>query len=299
MVNFQAIKSAIYSLVAASRTASRLKAGVDEMPFWVLLAGGGVAMLFFFIAAWSTPGVSITQASLVALLGTLWLGLAGLIVAQCTGLTDISPVSGIALISVTMMMMVLNGNIAAAMIVTLAAAIAIGQSADMMQDLKTGFMLGSRPLIQQLVQFGTSWLGPILSFVVIYVLWSSGAGGSHGFGPDSSLPAPQATALMSIIEAIQNNTVPSDKYILGTIIGILLGTAQVASLGVLAGLAMYLPFSITLGYGLGCLTQIVISQRKGKSFIENKLVPLAAGLIIGEALMGVGYAVYEIIQSTG
>jgi len=299
MVNFQAIKSAIYSLVAASRTASRLKAGVDEMPFWVLLAGGGVAMLFFFIAAWSTPGVSITQASLVALLGTLWLGLAGLIVAQCTGLTDISPVSGIALISVTMMMMVLNGNIAAAMIVTLAAAIAIGQSADMMQDLKTGFMLGSRPLIQQLVQFGTSWLGPILSFVVIYVLWSSGAGGSHGFGPDSSLPAPQATALMSIIEAIQNNTVPSDKYILGTIIGILLGTAPVASLGVLAGLAMYLPFSITLGYGLGCLTQIVISQRKGKSFIENKLVPLAAGLIIGEALMGVGYAVYEIIQSTG
>jgi len=253
-------------------------------------------MLFFFIAAVSTSGVSITQASLVALLGTLWLGLAGLIVAQCTGLTDISPVSGIALISVTMMMVILNGNIGAAMLVTLAAAIAIGQSADMMQDIKTGFMLGSRPLIQQLVQFGTSWLGAILSFFVIYVLWSSGAGGSHGFGPGSSLPAPQATALMSVIEAVQNNTVPSDKYILGAIIGILLGTAPVASLGVLAGLAMYLPFSITLGYGLGCLTQMVITQHKGEVFSENKLVPLAAGLIIGEALMGVGYAIYEIIH---
>ncbi|RKZ40507.1 MAG: peptide transporter [Gammaproteobacteria bacterium] len=296
VVNFQAIKGAIYSLIVASRISSLHNTGTDEMPFWVLLLGGGAAMLFFFIAAVSTSGVSITQASLVALLGTLWLGLAGLIVAQCTGLTDISPVSGIALISVTMMMVILNGNIGAAMLVTLAAAIAIGQSADMMQDIKTGFMLGSRPLIQQLVQFGTSWLGAILSFFVIYVLWSSGAGGSHGFGPGSSLPAPQATALMSVIEAVQNNTVPSDKYILGAIIGILLGTAPVASLGVLAGLAMYLPFSITLGYGLGCLTQMVITQHKGEVFSENKLVPLAAGLIIGEALMGVGYAIYEIIH---
>ena len=85
-----------------------------------------------------TPGVSLVQAIVSAVVGTLWLGLAGLIVAQATGMTDISPMSGMALIS--------DAN---DVYVTLLAQwswaslfVAIGQGADMMQDLKTGFMLG-------------------------------------------------------------------------------------------------------------------------------------------------------------
>ncbi|EDN70315.1 Oligopeptide transporter OPT superfamily [Beggiatoa sp. PS] len=302
VVSFPAIKSAIHSLAAASRTARHNTDGIigrDEIPFGVLLVGGISAIVFFFIATWSTPGVTLVQATIVAILGTLWLGLAGLIVAQCTGLTDISPISGIALISVTIMMVILNGNVAAAMLVTLAVAIAIGQSADMMQDLKTGFMVGSRPILQQIVQFSVSWIGVIVAIIVLYVLWSNGPGGQNGFGPGSSLPAPQAAVLVSVIEAIQNNTVPIDKFLLGGMAGILLGAAPVAGLGVLVGLAMYLPFSITLGYGLGCLTQMFIAKQKGKAFIEHKIVPLAAGLIIGEAIMGVGHAIYQILQKGG
>jgi uncharacterized oligopeptide transporter (OPT) family protein len=30
------------------------------------------------------------------------------------------------------------------------------------------------------------------------------------------------------------------------------------------------------------------------AFIEGKVVPLAAGLIVGEALMGIAYTAYEI-----
>ncbi|MBE9562566.1 MAG: OPT/YSL family transporter [Proteobacteria bacterium] len=292
VLNFSAVKGAIHSLIAASRNRDiRCK---DELPFSVLIIGGVVAILFFFIAAWSVTGVSIGQAILVAILGSLWLGLAGLIVAQCTGLTDISPVSGIALISVTIMMFALNGNVTAAMLVTLTIAVAIGQSADMMQDLKTGFMVGSRPLLQQIMQLTTSWLGVIVACIVIYILWHGGPGGQAGFGPNTNLPAPQATVLMSIVEAVQNDTIPIDKFMLGGLIGVILGTAPVAGMGVLIGLAMYLPLSITLGYGLGCLTQMIIARKKGEAFTENKIVPLAAGLIIGEALMDVGYVVFKI-----
>jgi putative OPT family oligopeptide transporter len=298
-VNFSAIKSALYAVAAASRMASQTMTGRDEIPFWVLLVGGGAALIFFFVTTFSAPGVSVSQALVVAVLGTLWLGLGGLIVAQCTGLTDISPISGIALISVTLMMMALNGNLVAALIVTVAVAVGIGQSADMMQDLKTGFLVGSRPFLQQLVQLCISWLGVIIAFVVIYVLWNSGVEGQNGFGPGTSLPAPQAMVLTSIIEAAQNNTVPMDKFVLGGLIGALLGAAPVAGLGVLVGLAMYLPFSITLGYGLGCLAQMSIAHYNGDAFFENRVVPLAAGLIIGEAIMGVGHAIYQILQSTG
>lgn len=292
ILNFSAVKGAIHSLIAASR--SNNKNCKDELSFSVLVTGGIVAIFFFFIATWSVVGVSIGQAILVAILGSLWLGLAGLIVAQCTGLTDISPVSGIALISVTMMMFALNGNVAAAMLVTLAIAVAIGQSADMMQDLKTGFMVGSRPLLQQIMQITTSWLGVIIACIVIYILWHGGPGGQGGFGPNTNLPAPQATVLMSVVEAVQSNTVPVDKFILGGVIGVILGTAPVAGMGVLVGLAMYLPLAITLGYGFGCLTQMVIVKKKGEVFAENKIVPLAAGLIIGEALMDVGHVVFKI-----
>ena len=33
---------------------------------------------------------------------------------------------------------------------------------------------------------------------------------------------------------------------------------------------------------------------KGRAYGENTVVPLAAGLIVGEAIMGVGYAAYQI-----
>ncbi len=292
ILNFSAVKGAIHSLIAASRNNSITCK--DEMSFSVLIIGGIVAIIFFFIAAWSVTGVSIGQALLVSILGSLWLGLAGLIVAQCTGLTDISPVSGIALISVTIMMFALDGNVTAAMLVTLAVAVAIGQSADMMQDLKTGFMVGSRPLLQQIVQLTTSWIGVIVACIVIYLLWYGGVDGQNGFGPNTSLPAPQATVLMSVVEAVQNDTVPVDKFVLGGIIGVILGSAPLAGMGVLVGLAMYLPLSITLGYGLGCLTQMFIVKKKGEAFTENKIVPLAAGLIIGEALMDVGHVVFKM-----
>jgi uncharacterized oligopeptide transporter (OPT) family protein len=261
----------------------------------VLIAGSVAAVILFFVASMMTPGVSVTQALISAVVGTIWLGLAGLIVAQATGMTDISPMSGMALISVTLMMFLLNNNIAAAMVVGIAVCVAIGQGADMMQDLKTGFMLGGRPFKQQLVQFFVTWIGAIIAIGAIYALWSSGEGGTGGFGEGTDLPAPQAGALMGIIDAVTSGNVPIDKYVMGGVVGALLGAAPMAGLGVLIGLAMYLPFSITLGYGLGCLAQMWIQKKKGLAFCEHKLVPFAAGLIVGEALTGVGHAFFEMI----
>ncbi|MBN4077338.1 OPT/YSL family transporter, partial [Sulfobacillus acidophilus] len=146
IVAFPALKGALKSLAQATKTAKDGHTSHDEMPLWVLLAGLVFAITLFFTASYLSPGVSFNQALLSAVVGTLWLGLAGLVVAQATGMTDISPLSGMALISVTLMMFLLGGNIAAAMIVGVAVCVAIGQAADMMQDLKTGHMLGGKPI---------------------------------------------------------------------------------------------------------------------------------------------------------
>ena len=42
-------------------------------------------------------------AGLIAIVGTVWLALAGLVVSQATGMTDISPMSGMALIGVPLL----------------------------------------------------------------------------------------------------------------------------------------------------------------------------------------------------
>ena len=301
VVSAPAIASALRSLANATKTASAggSKAGSDEMPLSVLIGGTFGAMILFFAASMMTDGITVFQALLCAVVGTVWLGLAALIVAQATGMTDISPMSGMALISVTLMMFLLNKNVAGAMVVGVAVCVAIGQGADMMQDLKTGFMLGGRPVKQSIAQFGVTWMGALLSIGVIYLLWKGGAGGEGGFGPyeGSQLPAPQAGALTGIIDSVKTGNVPLDKYVMGGVLGAILGAAPMAGLGVLVGLAMYLPFSITLGYGIGCILEMILRKLYGVAFIEHKLVPVAAGLIVGEALTGVAHSLFKILWS--
>jgi uncharacterized oligopeptide transporter (OPT) family protein len=76
------------------------------------------------------------------------------------------------------------------------------------------------------------------------------------FGPGTDLPAPQAGALQAMIEGIVGGKVPVHRYLTGSILGGLLEALPVSGLGVLAGLGMYLPFSITLGYGIGCILDL-------------------------------------------
>ena len=296
---FPAVRSAFVSLASAAKSKSVGNSiGGDELSLNVVIGGTILAVLLFFFASYMTPGVSFGQAVLSATVGTVWLGVAGLIVAQATGMTDISPMSGMALISVTLMMFLLNNNVAAAMVVGVAVCVAIGQGADMMQDLKTGFIVGARPIKQQIIQFCVTWIGAVVAISVVYLIWSSGPNGSNGFGPGTAFPAPQAGALMGIVDGVVNGNIPVDKYFLGGTIGVLLGAAPASGLGVLVGLAMYLPFSITLGYGIGCFINMFLIKRYGESFFNNTLVPLAAGLIVGEALMGVGYTIYQILTDS-
>lgn len=177
VMNYPAIKSATLSLLAASAQHSRSKllrdVGREEMPFWLLLAGGIAALVLLFLSAFFAPGVTVSQALLAAVLGTLWMGVAGLIVAQASGLTDISPISGMTLISVTLLMMLFANNAIASIIIAVGVGVAIGQAADMMQDLKTGFLVGSRPFLQQIIQFSLSWIGVLVAFGVIYILWKA------------------------------------------------------------------------------------------------------------------------------
>ncbi|MFT7518160.1 MAG: putative OPT family oligopeptide transporter [Kiritimatiellia bacterium] len=300
-----AVVGAMKSLTAAAKVAREQGSSPEEINPVFVYGGMVGAFVLLMVASLLAPGVSVMQAVLIAIVGAIWMGLAGIIVATATGHTDISPLSGLSLIAVTLMFFLTGGNVTAAIVIGVAVCIAINQCADMMSDLKTGHLIGARPIDQQIAQLMLGWVGPLVAIGVLFLLWHLPSDGSPGFGPASTacidgtaqcLSAPQGDALQSILDALRNADSSVDKYVSGAFMGGALSIFPIGGIAVLIGLAMYLPFSITLAYGLGCLISLGLEKRFGTKFIGRMLVPFAAGLIVGEAVIQLGWSFYEVLK---
>jgi uncharacterized oligopeptide transporter (OPT) family protein len=99
-----------------------------------------------------------------------------------------------------------------------------------------------------------------------------------------------------MVEGILGGDVPIEKYAAGAVLGGLL-SAVVTGLGITVGLGFYLPFNIVLTYSLGTLSREIADRRMGRSWSDNVGIPIAAGLIVGEALVGVGNAIKVVMSA--
>ncbi len=286
------IVGAIRSMQSAAKM--KTEASRDEMPIRLLywaVAGAFVVLLVTAIS--STPEINWVRAGLMALLGTLWIWVAGVILSECIGRTNWSPLSGMTLIGITILILVASGmsneaTIVSSIIVGAAMCVAMAQATDLMLDLKTGYLVGATPRKQQIGQFLGTWLGPLVIMALILVLHRA-----YGLGTDR-LPAPQGQALASMISGILGGGVPVQKYLAGAGIGAILSASGIGGLGILVGLGFYLPFNIVLTYTIGTALRFLTDWRPGRRFSEEVGVPVAAGLIVGEALIGVGVALFRI-----
>ncbi|MFC1776868.1 OPT family oligopeptide transporter [Pseudomonadota bacterium] len=287
------ILSAVRSMQNAAQSNSAMSK--DEMPIKLLyIAIGGAAILLAVMAVLSTDKMGIGRGIFMAVVGTLWIWIAGVILSEAIGRTNWSPLSGMTLIAVTLLIVISSGlgdtkaAVVSAIMVGAAACVAMSQATDLMLDLKTGYLVGATPRQQQLGQFLGAWLGPILIIVLIFVLHEA-----YGLGSDK-LPAPQGQALASMVSGIIGGDVPTQKYLAGAGLGALLSLAS-PGLGITVGLGFYLPFSIVLTYSIGTLLRVISDWKLGETFSESTGIPIAAGVIVGEALVGVGFAVFMIL----
>ena len=296
VLTFPSIKEAFSSLRRRSGIQSSIK-HVEELSIKYLYVAIVASLVVLCLVCYLAAGpIGMTRILIIALTGTVWLWLAGVIVAQCTGMTDWSPISGLALIAVTIILFFAYGidhrtGVILAVLIGATVCVAISECADMMQDLKTGSIVGARPARQQAVQLLFSWMGPIITVVVIDLIWNA-----YRFGPGTSIAAPQAQALDAAISGIIGGDVPADKYLTGALIGGLLSFGPIGGLGVLVGLSMYLPLLYILPYGLGCALNLASEKLKGTRWVENKGLPVAAGFIVGDAIVGVIYAMIKVIS---
>jgi putative OPT family oligopeptide transporter len=288
------ILSAIRSMQKAAQVAS--DSGNEEMPIKLLyIAVFGAAILLCVMAITSVDSIGIGGGIAMALLGTLWIWMAGIILSEAIGRTNWSPLSGMTLVGITLLIVVTQAlgldradSIIAAIMVGAAMCVAMSQATDLMLDLKTGYLVGATPRMQQMGQFIGAWLGPIVVIFVIFALHEAYELGS------ARLPAPQAQALASTVDGIMGGDVPTQKYAAGAVLGGVL-SALIGGLGITVGLGFYLPFNIVLTYSLGTLGRELADRFKGKDWSENIGIPIAAGFIVGEALVGVGNAIYAVL----
>jgi len=293
---FPLIKSAVGSMQSSSKNESAMSR--DEMPIKLLyMAIVGAAILLGVMAFNANDQVGLARALMMAVLGTLWIWMAGIILSEAIGRTNWSPLSGMTLIAVTLLIIITQSfggmdtgpAIIAAITVGAATCVAMSQATDLMLDLKTGYLVGATPRMQQMGQFFGAWLGPIVIIGLIFLLAKS-----YEFG-SADLPAAQGVALAEMVKGITGGDVPQEKYFAGAALGGLL-TALQGGLGITVGLGFYLPFNVVLTYSIGTLLREITDRKKGKAWSENTGIPIAAGLIVGEALVGVGKAAQMVMN---
>ena len=296
------ILSALGSLRGASDRSDGEVAKKDELPIWLLYLMIGIGSVLMLGIAWYVANgqLPLTRAILMTVLGIGWIWVAGVIVAECIGRTNWSPLSGMTLIAVTLLIFAIKDGtdtmttIKVSMIVGAAVCLAISQASDIMLDLKSGYLVGGVPRRQQIAQFIGTWIGPIIVVWLMLLLHQADQeSGGTGLGSDS-LPAPQAKALATTIEGIVTGDVPAYRYTAGAGMGLLLAVSGLGGIGVLVGLGFYMPFAIVLTYTIGNLLRVISDATAGKRFGYEIGVPIAAGLIVGEALVNVGNAIMKI-----
>jgi OPT family oligopeptide transporter len=278
--------------------------GAQELSPKLLYVGTVVSFLILATSGFLAGGnVSPIRIVLAAIVATIWMWLANIIVSIATGKTDNSPLSGMAILTLVLIVSIVGKDGAMiALMMAVSVCVATGQGSDMMQDLKTGHLVGAIPRRQQITQLAVSWIGPLVSLVTLVILSKK-----FIFGNDP-LTAPQGQAVKAALEVFvpppgtdpMQQTIAATipwRYAAGTVTGLLLTLGGGGGLGVVLGLAMYLPMAVTLTYCTGCAIAWVTEKMKGPSWVEDVGVPLAAGFLVGEGLAQVCVVFYDLLRS--
>ncbi|MBT3219554.1 MAG: OPT family oligopeptide transporter, partial [Proteobacteria bacterium] len=174
-----------------------------------------------------------------------------------------------------------------------------GSSADLLNDLKSGYLLGANPRRQFIAQFAGIFSGTVATVAGFYLLVPD-ATVLNGVGDKApAFPAPAAQAWKAVAEVFRmgfENMHPMHRQAI--IVGLILGAIMVLLEKLLPkykkwlpsptgiGLGMILPFQYPFSMLVGAIGAAVWNWQSPKSFSEY-MVPVAAGVIAGISIMGV------------
>lgn len=281
-----------------------------DMPMNFILIAIVASMIPLFFIFWhftSSAGISAVMSVVVVIAGFLFSAVASYM-AGLVGSSN-NPVSGITISTILVSALLLlalgmespAGPVAAILIGgVVCCAAAIG--GDNLQDLKCGQLVGSTPWKQQTMQIVGVVVAALAMAPVLNLLHDAYKIGSPG------LSAPQANLMGTVAKGVFAGGLPwtiigigAGIAVLVIVIDIILEKRQAKfRIPVMAfAVGVYLPFDLNvpifLGGGIALLVNRALDRaqasRERRAEVERNGLLVAAGLITGEALLGIGLAV--------
>jgi len=279
----------------------------------VFLLIGALIIPVFLIYVWISSLWAVS--AIMAVFAVLFAFIASAIAGYMAGLLGSSnnPISGVtvSVLLITSLILLgfgLSGSVNAYGVAILIAAViccAAAISGDVLQSMACGQMIGATPRKQQIAEMiGVIAVAPILAFVI------EALDKAYGIGDPLNLPAPQAFLMSGIVQGVLGGEMIWPFVIAGVVLAMVLILIDLPVLPVPIGI--YLPFTLSVPIFAGGIvrhfTNRSISKKYGsadeeevsdwelaikqtdvkpkENIIRTGLL-LTAGLIAGEALMGV------------
>ena len=331
-----------------------LSGDVDGMPrteidlpmkkmFPVLIA---IVILTFLFYTWrlNAKGATLTESLILGALGSMFLAVTAFFFSAVAGYiagvvgSSNSPVSGmtIATLMGTALLVWIVGDVIlgmsqeelmyATLIIASVVAVNAAIAGDVMQDLKTGHLVGATPWKQQIAEIVGVITGAVMAPITLVVLndayritktycmenpikfYSDGTPNCS-----SALDAPQAEIIGTLIQGIFGGTVNYPMLGLGVIVAILIIWKGLPVMSVAIG--MYLPFYLSASIFVGGLLSYFVHRtvhlridgtltgeasteaNDQAEIVAKRGLLLSAGMIAGEALLGVVVAVFIVVAN--
>ncbi len=276
----------------------------------VFLGIGGAAILTFFLYNHFAQDVvaALTATVVMIIAGFFFAAVSGYLVGMIGSSNN--PISGLTLSTVIIaaLLMVALGQkgitgIATVLGVAGVICVSAAVAGEMLQDLKVGHILGGTPWKMQVGDLiGVVVSAAVMIFPIIVLHEGDLKMGGMGLG-GSALPAPQASLMALVSQGIVGGQMAWPLIIVGILMAISFILVQVKS-PMLICVGMYLPLETTFAIFIGGLIKgivdrMVVSRQFNdaqKIRVENNGTLIAAGLIAGEALVGLVFAAFAFLD---
>ncbi|WP_049915869.1 OPT family oligopeptide transporter [Natrialba taiwanensis] len=272
---------------AATATESQKRTQRD-LPMKLVV--GGAVLIALALVAVPQVQVGILGGFIAVIAAFLFVAVSAYLVGVVGSSSN--PVSGMAVATILIAALALKSTgvndpvvvLMTASVVAIAAAVA----GDTSQDLKTGYLLGATPRKQQIAQVIGIALSALFAGWILYFFNEA-----YGIGSDT-IPAPQAGMMALISEGVLTGTAQWGMILIGAVFACVLILMDVPVLPFAVGI--YLPITLATPIFLGGLLRAGIDKYVARKDDEDGTLAaqatsrgriVAAGLITGEAIMGI------------
>jgi OPT family oligopeptide transporter len=306
------VTNALLMFVLQWRTALRAFAGIgklfsmkkadadDEMaaietPGSWFVAGQLVSLIALSWLAHSTFGMPIWQSALAVVMSFFL----ALVACRVTGETDATPMGAMGKVTQLTFGLISPGNMNVNLMSANITAGAASSSADLLTDLKSGYLLGANPRKQFLAQFAGIFVGTVATVLCFKLMVTK----PEDLGTER-FPAPSALQWKAVAELMSQGTSLGPIRIWSMIIGGALGLLFPVLSKLFPRCQKYIPSATGFGFAwvfpwynalmffLGGLLGW-LWERRNPAQAREFLYPVASGIVAGGSLMGVTVILWE------